>query len=244
MKKLMILALLILGAGQLNAQTALGEVIGEVVDIDNEPIYGAHVYIDDVFGQRYQAMTETDGRYRISGIPAGEYKMNIKYAGDTLPNLYVKVPINGFYNAGEITFNSETIQVLKGVVVSADIKKVKLVDGNLPIKTLDAEEIQQSSVKFSVTDLVETMSSEIQKTENGNLVIRGAREGDMLYLIDGIKTSAMGALPSSAIGSISVYTGGIPAKYGDTLGGVIILETQSYFDLYRAWKSQQLKAGK
>lgn len=240
----MILALLVLGAGQLNAQTALGEVIGEVVDIDKEPIWDAHVYIDDVFGQRYQAKTGQDGRFRISGIPSGEYEMSIKYVGDTMSKISVDVPIDGFYNAGVIEFEGGNYQLITGIHISAGLDDMKLVDGNLPIKTLDAEEIGRSSQKFSVVDLVETMSSEIQKTESGGLIIRGAREGDMLYLIDGIKTSSMGALPSSAIGSISVYTGGIPAKYGDTLGGVIILETQSYFDLYRAWKSEQLKAGK
>jgi outer membrane receptor protein involved in Fe transport len=43
-------------------------------------------------------------------------------------------------------------------------------------------------------------------------------------------------VPGSSIGGVTVYTGGIPAKYGDTTGGVIILETKSYFDLYREWK--------
>jgi outer membrane receptor protein involved in Fe transport len=41
-------------------------------------------------------------------------------------------------------------------------------------------------------------------------------------------------IPSSAIGSISVYTGGLPAKYGDTTGGVVVIETKSYMDLYNA----------
>jgi hypothetical protein len=27
-----------------------------------------------------------------------------------------------------------------------------------------------------------------------------------------------------------VYSGGIPAKYGDCSGGVIVIETKSYFD--------------
>ena len=38
--------------------------------------------------------------------------------------------------------------------------------------------------------------------------------------------------PAVAISSYSVYTGGLPAKYGDTSGGVIEIETKSYFDLY------------
>jgi hypothetical protein len=35
-----------------------------------------------------------------------------------------------------------------------------------------------------------------------------------------------------------VYTGGLPAKYGDILGGAVILETKSYFDLYRQWQAE------
>ena len=46
-------------------------------------------------------------------------------------------------------------------------------------------------------------------------------------------------LPSSGVGSISVYTGGVPAKYGDTTSGVIVVESKNYFDLYNQWKYSQ-----
>jgi outer membrane receptor protein involved in Fe transport len=32
--------------------------------------------------------------------------------------------------------------------------------------------------------------------------------------------------------SVSIYTGGLPAKYGDTTGGVVAVETKTYFDFY------------
>ncbi|GAB5419341.1 MAG: hypothetical protein Crog4KO_27700 [Crocinitomicaceae bacterium] len=242
MKNLMILALMILGAGSLNAQNAFGEVIGKVVDTEGEAIWGAHLYIDDVGGQRYQVKSEEDGTFRISGIPVGEYQMNIKFMGDTMSGIYVDVPRDGFHKCGDLEFVSGFIKSIKGIVVEAD-KGMKLVDGNLPVTTLKAAEIQESAVKFNLEELIGSMSSEIQVTEGGELVIRGSRPGDMLYLIDGVKTAELGAMPSAAIGSLTVYTGGIPAKYGDTLGGVVAMETQSYFDLYRSWKSQQLKAG-
>jgi hypothetical protein len=41
-----------------------------------------------------------------------------------------------------------------------------------------------------------------------------------------------------------VYTGGLPAKYGDTLGGVVVMETKGYFDLYRQWEANEIKTGK
>jgi hypothetical protein len=31
---------------------------------------------------------------------------------------------------------------------------------------------------------------------------------------------------------MQVYTGGVPAKYGDTTGGVIVVETKSYLEEY------------
>lgn len=239
----MILACLVFGMGSTYAQNATGEVLGEVIDPKGEALVDAHVYIDDVFGQRYQTKTDLDGRFRISGIPVGEYLMNIQQFGDTVKGIPVDVPRDGFYNCGIIKFNGEIVQTMGDVVVVAD-PGLKLIDGNIPVTTMKAAEIQESAVKFDLVELIGSMSSEIQTTEDGELIIRGSRPGDLLYLIDGIKTAEVGGMPSAAIGSLTVYTGGIPAKYGDTLGGVVAMETQSYFDLYRAWKSQQLKAGK
>jgi hypothetical protein len=240
MKNIMILALMILGAGSLNAQNALGEVIGEVIDPDGEFVYDAHVFIDDVFGQRYQAKTDFDGTFRISGIPVGEYELNIRQLGDTMKGIPVDVPRDGFHQCGSITFEGGIFK-LPEVYVNAN--GLRLIDGNLPQTTMKAAEIQESAVKFNLEELIGSMSSEIQVTEGGELVIRGSRPGDMLYLVDGIKTAEIGGMPSAAIGSLTVYTGGIPAKYGDTLGGVVAMETQSYFDLYISLKSKQLKAG-
>jgi outer membrane receptor protein involved in Fe transport len=87
------------------------------------------------------------------------------------------------------------------------------------------------------------MSSDVKVSEDGELMFRGSRKGDMIYMMDGIKSNAVSAIPSCAIGRVMVYTGGLPAKYGDTLGGVVIMETKSYFDLYRRWEAEQIKAG-
>jgi hypothetical protein len=118
---------------------------------------------------------------------------------------------------------------------------MKLVYGSLPIKELTSEEIAQSPVKFSVAALATSFNSDVKMAEDGELIFRGARKGDMIYLLDGIKGREISNVPSCAIGRMMVYTGGLPAKYGDTLGGVVVLETKSYFDLYRAWEREQMK---
>ena len=61
----------------------------------------------------------------------------------------------------------------------------------------------------------------------------------MCSFVDGVKLgSRFSGVPNEAINSFSVYTGGIPAKYGDVTGGIVAIETKSYFDLY-----QQRNAG-
>jgi hypothetical protein len=220
------------------AQDALGDVVGTVFETPQQTIVGAQVFIKDQ-DRKYIAITDVNGRFRITGIPAGKYDMSIKFMQDTMYGIAVSIPMDGFHNAGNIVFKPNTIE-LKGVVVKAN-NDMKLVYGSLPIKELTSEEIAQSPVKFSVAALATSFNSDVKMAEDGELIFRGARKGDMIYLLDGIKGREISNVPSCAIGRMMVYTGGLPAKYGDTLGGVVVLETKSYFDLYRAWEREQMK---
>lgn len=240
--KLLVLCSFFLVLGKLNAQVALGEVIGEVIDFNqNIGLVDAHVFIDDN-GKRYQAKTDIDGRFRISAIPAGTYLVNIRKGNDTIPNIIAEVPMDGFANIGKIYFGEKFSEIGETFVTHRK-NEIKLIDGNLPVKTLTAEEIDKSPLKFNIKGLVSSMTTDVQLTDDGQLVFRGARKGDMIYLIDGVKTADAGNVPGASIGHMMVYTGGLPAKYGDTLGGVVVMESKSYFDLYRSWEAEQLKKG-
>lgn len=221
------------------AQVSLGEVKGEVLDINTEqPAVNAMVFIEDQ-GQLYRTKTDMDGRFRLSAIPTGQYELKIRYQMDTMPPITVDVPMEGFDDIGQVyAGKSQEIAVV-------NVKpRLRLIKGNLPVKTLTFEEIERNPRKNDIKGLITTMSSEVQRTEDGELVVRGARKGDMIYLIDGVKTRDAGQLPGVAIGRMQLYSGNLPAKFGDTLGGVVVLETKSYFDLYRRWRSAQLRAGK
>ncbi len=236
MKNLITLICLALGSASFG-QVALGDVVGIVVSADSlhEPIVGAKPYIDDNNGSRYYAITDVDGSFRISAVPSGQYKMNIIYMGDTLKEVAVNVPIDGYDNLGEIMFESGFQEMMAIDVPGYDPNRIRLVYGELPVPEMTAKEIARSPVKFDMSSLVAGMDSGVKRTDDGELVFRGARKGDMIYMIDGIKSREISQVPSVAIGRVKVYSGGLPAKYGDTLGGVVVMETKSYFDLYRAW---------
>jgi hypothetical protein len=135
---------------------------------------------------------------------------------------------------GTIQFESKVLSLVEVRVKPP----VRLVKGFLPVKELTSEDISKSTIKFSVAGMATSMSSEIKMDEDGQLMFRGARKGDMIYVLDGIKCNEVFNVPSCSISRMMVYTGGLPAKYGDTLGGAIVVETKGYFELYRAWEAQ------
>ncbi|HIP32446.1 MAG TPA: TonB-dependent receptor [Crocinitomicaceae bacterium] len=244
MKKITTILTIFLFSGATFGQDNLGEVIGEVVEKGTTiPAYGAHIFINDN-GAKYNALADADGRFRISAIPAGTYVVNIRYKGDTLEQrIIAEVPMDGFENLGVIHFYSDVLEI-DVMDATYDRNAIRLIKGNLPVVTLTSEEIVRSPAKTNIKDLINSMSSDVRMTGDGELVFRGARKGDMLYLVDGVKTSTISNAPSSAIGRMMIYSGGLPAKYGDTMGGVVIMETKSYFDLYRGWEASQIRAGK
>lgn len=241
MKKWMMIGCMMVGHS-IFAQEAQGEIVGTVIEKTGETVVGAQVFVIDQ-DRKYQAITDIDGRFRISAIPAGTYDMNIKIVQDTMKGIAVNVPMDGIHQAGIVVFKASTVE-LDDVIVKANDGRMKLVYGSLPIKELTAEEIEKSPVKFSVAQLATSINSDVKMSEDGELMFRGARKGDMIYMLDGIKGREINNVPSCAIGRMMVYTGGLPAKYGDTLGGVVVLETKSYFDLYRAWEREEMKKKK
>jgi hypothetical protein len=143
----------------------------------------------------------------------------------------VTVTPDGFGNVGTVYFDGS--KVLTVVNIDPTYQILKLALNSTPSVSMSAKDVAKSASKFSIPDMLSAMTSEVKKNENGELMFKGSRAGDMLYLVDGIKTRSIGPMPSCAINSMTIYTGGLPAKYGDTMGGVIVLETKSYFDLLK-----------
>lgn len=241
--KNLVTVIFLFGAAMTYAQGSLGDVIGEVVDGNGKAkIYGATVIIDDN-GTLYRAKTEMDGRFRISGIPSGTYLIKAVYFGDTSKLLSVTVPIDGYGNVGAIPVGESDVATSEQGPVLVTANTLKLEYGELPVREITAKDLKHSPLKFSPKDLIVASSSDVRMTEDGELVFRGARKGDMIYMMDGVKSTTIGTVPSCAIQRMKIYTGGLPAKYGDTLGGVVVMETKSYFDLYREWYGEQLANG-
>ena len=220
----------------LSAQGGLGTISGYVYQADDSTtvIPFARVWVETEGGNRV-VKSDINGKFKIDALKPGVY--NLYTAPQLFDSLMVaKIPVSpdGITTVNPYVTQNKMIEVVtitwKEPLITKDIPKLKI----------GVEEIANSPFVRDPKGLLVGTSSEIQQVEGtGDIIVRGSRPGDAIYYIDGVKANDLNSLPGISLQGMEAYTGGIPAKYGDTTGGVIILETKSYFDLYNAWKATQ-----
>jgi hypothetical protein len=217
------------------AQNTFGDIIGTFTTPNKkEGIFGAYV-ITTRGDQVFKAVTNVDGRFRISAVPAGSYKVFFIYEGDTThaPEI-VEVTPDGYGNLGIVS--QRKVNVMDDVVIIAGPPSLRL--GVTPEIKLSQKDIKHMPTKFDAKQMISTMTTDVRLSDDGQLIFRGARKGDLINYIDGVKMNDVHNVPSASLGYIMVYSGAIPAKYGDTTGGVVVMETLSYFDLLRDYNNR------
>lgn len=218
------------------AQGSFGDIQGQVfksADSDT-PAQFAKVWVDRG-SSKFGADTDENGKFTIHSVPTGLYILHVNDFGDTLSEqLAITVRTDGITLLKRVNINDK-VTIKEGV----DVYAYNLIDHDFGQTRINSLDIEKSPLKNNVSKLIESNNSDIMVNDAGEMMIRGGRANDLVYFIDGVKSGKVQNVPSSAIGSVTIYTGAIPAKYGDTTGGVIILETKSYYDIWRAWKIRQ-----
>ncbi|MGB1103917.1 MAG: carboxypeptidase regulatory-like domain-containing protein [Crocinitomicaceae bacterium] len=220
----------------LSAQGGLGTISGYVYEESDSTtvIPFARMWVETNSGNRY-AKSDLNGKYKIDALQPGVYNLHVAPAMfDTIIMGNITVSPDGITTVNPYVSQNKmlepTVIVWTEPIITKDIPKLKI-----PV-----EDIENSPFVRDPLGLIAGKSSDIQQVEGTNqIIVRGSRPGDAIYYVDGVKSTDIGSLPGISLQGLEAYTGGIPAKYGDTTGGVIILETKSYFDLYYAWKATQ-----
>jgi len=216
--------------GIASAQTG-GTVMGKLYNSDSTSVIPFSIVRLEAAGETISTVTDINGKYKFSAVKPGICNLKAETAS------YGKKEVSGVVvtSEGISKVNMYLTKMLDEVIV--EWKKPKLdIDNTFKIT---AQDLVHNINQQSPLDMLANSSSEITKTANNELIIRGSRAGDVIYYVDGVKMNTMQSVPGVSIGGMTVFTGGVPAKYGDTTGGVVVLETKSYFDLYYAWKAKK-----
>ena len=229
--KRMLLCLLLVSSLLVGAKAQTGSIRGKVIDsITNETIPGANVWV--VIGNKPVAtQTDANGFYYLRGLNPGTYTIHASFIGY---NEYVikNVPVN----SNKITA-LDNVGLNQGVDlpdVVCPFYRDKLIDPDPVDMIVRGPELMKMPESKDINLLVRALTPTAYVSEDGkNVSFRGSRYGSVKYIVDGITQigGSTGQVPSVAIGSMMVYMGGVPAKYGDFDGGVIVIETKSYFDV-------------
>tara|TARA_B100000809_G_scaffold86452_1_gene84856 strand:+ start:13767 stop:14471 length:705 start_codon:yes stop_codon:yes gene_type:complete len=213
----------------------LGEIKGIVKDEKGQPIWDVSVYVEYA-GSVIGDATDFDGKYTIKPLNPGVYTVITKMTGFA-PIKTKEVLVT----SGNIAYvNSEMI------ATAEELPEFKVVTHVIPLLSIAEPGVQhiipkafkQSVHKNNPIKAITSMTAGVTLAPNGkDVYIRGARPTSTQFITDGMKsiTGDIG-IPGLAVGSIKVYTGGIPSNYGDVTGGVIVVETTSYFDLAQKFK--------
>jgi hypothetical protein len=79
-----------------------------------------------------------------------------------------------------------------------------------------------------VGSIVTSVPKVVQTNERAGLNFSGSRVDATQYFIDGVKVIGDPQIPQSGIEEMVVITGGVPAQYGDTTSGVVLITTKQF----------------
>ncbi len=198
-----------------------GKLSGRVLDSETgEGLPGATVLI---VGTQFGTAADFDGNYTILGLPVGNYDVQVSFVGYQSSTV-TDVEINSGYTR-ELNFTLSPGELLEGVVVEYQRPLIQKDALGTP-RVVSGDEIQNLPVR-GVAAIAAIQSGVVSDEGSSTLNIRGGRSSDVVYFVDGVKITGSLAVPQSAIQEQEMIIGGLPAKYGDAIGGVISVSTRN-----------------
>lgn len=219
--------LLFVGAANM-ALAQNGAIIGKVLDDKGQPAVGAVVQVSEGGIVKSGAQVfEDDGGYLVKPLSAGRYNVKVSYIG------FKDVVITGVIVSPDK--NTEVNIKLEGASSSTELGEVVVKVYKKPLVdkyggngvTLTSDQIEKLPTR-NTNDMISVAGGTYQQKRGANVSIAGARANGTLYIIDGVQVNGVSGtnFPPGAIDQIQVITSGIPAKYGDAVGGVVNITTK------------------
>jgi Ca-activated chloride channel family protein len=183
-----------------------------------------HFEEQEVFIQEKQLFQYTvlldSSKLKLKHLKAEEYEESIK--GRTNKNQPVNTELLPTQTVSGSYSSIQQIQEVRVVAYKAPFINR---DCGAQAQMITRDEISRMPVR-SANGIATTVGGVNGNETNDALNIRGAREDANYYYIDGVKVRGSSQVPKSYMGEVTIYTGSIPANYGDVTGGVISIESK------------------
>ncbi|HSE30386.1 MAG TPA: TonB-dependent receptor [Pyrinomonadaceae bacterium] len=227
-----VLAIVLLIVPAVFSQARIGTVQGTVKDPTGALVPNAKVTLTQpLTGYKQTTQSDQQGSFKLVNVPFNTYKLRAEAPGfqpaeesidleSTIPMTQeLSLSLAETTAAVTVTTNTEAMLETDRTSSDTDISQ-SILERPLGATPSRAIESMVSSTPGFVTD------------DNGRMHPRGS-ESQVQYVVDGVPvTDNMSAIFSTSLDArtlrtVEVLTGGIPAEFGDKLGGVINVNTRS-----------------
>ena len=238
---IMLLALVLGAPAATTAQTTNGVISGIVSDAQGAVLPGVSLTLRNTeTGLTRTLVTETDGRFRVGGLPPGPYSIRAELQGfGTVDVTDVTVAV-GSEAVRNLTMQVQGVQESVTVTAQAPVVDTTMTE---VAGVITQEQMQMlplpSRQPMSLALLMPGTNADAVRPRKANANIgAGAFTMGSALLVDGVwnKEGNTGEprqdFPQAAIREFKVYVSQSPAEYGWTAGGVVSFATKSGTNLF------------
>src|SRR5829696_6822015 len=251
-RRLMLTAWCVLVAATATAQQTTGTIAGRVLDEQKAAVPGATIAAkNDSTGFSRNEVSDTEGIYRITGLPVGNYTVSIEMSGFQPQKRAVTVNVSETVTTD---FDVRIAQVSENVTVSGVTPLVDTTSSAVGgvvdtrrVENLPLNGRQFANLAVTIPGVGLGFHSDPTKSTQFSPQINGGNGRNVNYQIDGGDNNddTVGGLlqlfPLEAIQEFNFLTSRYKAEYGRSNGGVMNIVTKSgtndargsFFELFR-----------
>jgi hypothetical protein len=199
-----------------------------VYDEDNQPGLNAMLILISEGEEIAKKNPDVNGVVEFKDLVAGKYSVKV-----LMPNYvtHLRTDIDVKLNATVYVIVKMKLEgrLLTGIEILPDYQSMVQTTMSTG-KDIGIDFINQSAIgPKNLKEMIVSVTPGATMSKDGKEIqFRGARKGTTKYMIDGDNVIGDLQLPGQSIGGVKVYTGGIPAMYGDVTGGLVVIESKSY----------------
>jgi len=213
------------------AQGGYGEIRGLIKNTELEVVPFATIKI--LQGNQLMGGTQADinGKYSYKPLNPGTYDLLVQEPGhQTQPVRSIKVTPNEATYV-DVKLNINTLGTIEVTAPPVDhdptgVDKTMFTKMSMDYKELNA---LAGYERGNIGKALEQTTSDVVSGSDGEVHFRGGRGSASGYFVDGVRTLGEVHVPGMCIENLTVFSGGVPASYGDVTSGVVVISTKSYF---------------
>lgn len=237
----LVLALMVIAPSATAAQTTNGVISGTVNDAQGAVLPGVTITLRNAeTGLTRSLVTESDGRFRVGGLPPGPYSIRGELQGFGTVDITDVTVVVGSETVRNLTMQVQGVQESVTVTAQAPVVDTTMTEVS---GVITQEQMQMlplpSRQPMSLALLMPGTNADAVRPRKANANIgAGAFTMGSALLVDGVwnKEGNTGEprqdFPQAAIREFKVYVSQSPAEYGWTAGGVVSFATKSGTNLF------------